>query len=149
MGDGCCSALVADCKLTAATAVRAPAFWSHQRFFAAAAATAPCAPTRSYSLVLTTTTFVACRCFPKFPSNLTAALVSTASGVAKQLSNNSLVQDFANNWDSSSQKWGRYVGDISKGILVIVVGGLLGGLVLSLVGEDGSERGGWRGGARD
>eukprot|EP00198_Chlamydomonas_reinhardtii_P000183 XP_001689518.1 predicted protein [Chlamydomonas reinhardtii] len=73
------------------------------------------------------------RCFPKFPSNLTAALVSTASGVAKQLSNNSLVQDFANNWDSSSQKWGRYVGDISKGILVIVVGGLLGGLVLSLI----------------
>jgi hypothetical protein len=34
---------------------------------------------------------------------------------------------------SVSQKWSRYVGDISKGILIIIVAGLVGGVVISLV----------------
>lgn len=33
-----------------------------------------------------------------------------------------------------SEKWTRYVADISKGILIIIVAGLIGGVVLSLVG---------------
>lgn len=44
------------------------------------------------------------------------------------------MQTFSDAWQSSGQRWARYVGDISRGILVIVIAGLVGGLVLSLVG---------------
>lgn len=40
---------------------------------------------------------------------------------------------FKKQFNSLSEKWTRYVGDISKGILIIIVAGLVAGVVLSLV----------------
>ncbi|PNH05032.1 Choline transporter-like protein 2, partial [Tetrabaena socialis] len=73
------------------------------------------------------------RCFPVFPGNLTKELVQKAKGVVSTLSDNSVVKEVSSQWQSNSQKWARYVGDISRGILVIVIGGLAGGLVMSLL----------------
>ncbi|KAG2493603.1 hypothetical protein HYH03_008120 [Edaphochlamys debaryana] len=73
------------------------------------------------------------RCFPKYPSDLTDKIAEVASSTAEKYKNNTLVQKFSDTWNSQSQKWARYVGDISRGVLVIVIGGLCTGLVVSML----------------
>lgn len=55
------------------------------------------------------------------------------SGVFAKSIGDGAVGSFKENFNSLSERWTRYVGDISKGILVIIVGGLVGGIVISLV----------------
>jgi hypothetical protein len=75
----------------------------------------------------------ACRCFPKFPPELTSAVIkvlNSSSGVAADAA--SVLKE---SWSSSAGTWSTYVADISKGILIIVIAGLGGGIVLSLVSD--------------
>lgn len=72
------------------------------------------------------------RCFPEFTADFTQSLVSVANSATNALSNEAK-DSFNNNWNSLSNKFTRYVGDISKGILIIVVAGLLGGFVMSVI----------------
>lgn len=59
-----------------------------------------------------------------------AESVESADGSAiAQDAGNSYSKEF----QSAGQKWQNYVSDISKGILIIVVGGLVGGILISLV----------------
>ena len=72
-----------------------------------------------------------CRCFPKFPENFTGSLysmINTTSGVL-----NSAVSTAQSQWSSGGPLFSNYVADISKGILIIVIGGLACGMVMSLV----------------
>jgi choline transporter-like protein 2/4/5 len=73
------------------------------------------------------------RCFPDFPSNLTTSLINLVGSAASSLTDSSVVKNFVKQWNSSSARWSRYVGDISRGVLVIVIAGLVGGLIFSLV----------------
>lgn len=72
------------------------------------------------------------RCFPAFTSNFTASLVSVANSVSNLVSD-SAKNTLTSSWNDYSNKVSRYIGDISKGILIIVVAGLIGGLVLSVL----------------
>ncbi|GFR50844.1 hypothetical protein Agub_g13116 [Astrephomene gubernaculifera] len=72
------------------------------------------------------------RCFPNIPSNVTSKLTKAVAGAVSSTVDSSAVKNVAKQWQSSSQRWSRYVGDISRGVLVIVIGGLVGGLVLSM-----------------
>ncbi|GLC34986.1 hypothetical protein PLESTB_001185800 [Pleodorina starrii] len=85
-----------------------------------------------YPNVLETTPFFY-RCFPKFPPNVTSQITATVSGAAAKAVQNEDVKNMIKHFDSASQKWARYVGDISRGVLVIVIGGLIASLVLSLL----------------
>ena len=72
----------------------------------------------------------ACRCFPKFPADFTTSLysmVNTTSGVLGS------AVSTAQTTFSGGSTFGNYVADISKGILIIVIGGLACGMGLSLV----------------
>jgi hypothetical protein len=93
----------------------------------------PCYPT----WVATTEFFH--RCFPAIPAEWSDSVVSKASGAATAVGDGaaSLYKD---QFNSASAQWDRYVSAISKGILIIIVGGLCGGLGLSLVGGCGGAR---------
>jgi choline transporter-like protein 2/4/5 len=72
------------------------------------------------------------RCFPDFPSELSDTVVSdVGSGFASVGSEAGSL--FKDEFNSASAQWDRYVSSISKGILIIIVGGLCGGVGLSLV----------------
>lgn len=72
-----------------------------------------------------------CRCFPKFPAELTNSIYSmldtNETGVLASAAS-TVKSSF-----TSGGSFGNYVADISKGILIIVIGGLAAGMVLSLV----------------
>ncbi|KAJ9522324.1 hypothetical protein QJQ45_008201 [Haematococcus lacustris] len=70
------------------------------------------------------------RCFPVIPDAWGSSAVSSVTGAVVGGSSSSAFKDSYNNL---SQRWTRYVADISKGILIIVVAGLVGGVVLSLL----------------
>lgn len=72
-----------------------------------------------------------CRCFPKFPAEFTNSVYSmlnTSSGVL-----GSAASTVKSSFTSGGSNFGNYIADISKGILIIVIGGLAAGMVLSLV----------------
>jgi hypothetical protein len=72
-----------------------------------------------------------CRCFPKFPPQFTGSVYSmlnTSAGVLSSAAGT--VQDA---WSSGGPTFSNYVADISKGILIIIIGGLGCGMGLSLV----------------
>lgn len=85
----------------------------------------PCYP------VYVPTTNLFQRCYPSFTANFTKSLVSVANGISGVVSD-SAKDSLTNTYNELSVKFSRYVSDISKGILIIVVAGLLGGLVLSV-----------------
>ncbi|GAX82666.1 hypothetical protein CEUSTIGMA_g10092.t1 [Chlamydomonas eustigma] len=72
------------------------------------------------------------RCFPQFTSNFTSEVVSVTDKVASVVSP-SVKNAFTDEWNSVDQIFSRYVGDISKGIVIIVAAGLGCSLVLCLV----------------
>ena len=74
---------------------------------------------------------------PNLPPDWQNKVVNEASGQA-----NAALDAFESAFNDLSSKWSRYVADISRGILVVVVGGLAGGLVLSLVRRN--EWCGWK-----
>ncbi len=69
------------------------------------------------------------RCFPSFSANWTSQVVDAAAVGAGAAT----VDAFKDAFNSASNQWNRYVSSISKGILIVAVGGLVGGIVLSLV----------------
>lgn len=71
------------------------------------------------------------RCFPRFPDEFTStvySMVDTGSDVFSNIT--STVKD---QFTATAPQFTSYIADISKGILIIVVGGLACGVVLSLV----------------
>jgi hypothetical protein len=72
-----------------------------------------------------------CRCFPKFPANFSGALYSTLNSTAGVLS--AAASTAQDEWAAGGSLFGTYVADIIKGVLIIVIGGLGCGMVLSLV----------------
>lgn len=74
---------------------------------------------------------VSCRCFPKFPAEFTTSLYSMANTTSGVLS--SAVSTAQAQWTSGGPLFSNYVADISKGILIVVIGGLACGMVMSLV----------------
>ncbi|KXZ44390.1 hypothetical protein GPECTOR_68g361 [Gonium pectorale] len=73
------------------------------------------------------------RCFPSFPSDLTSKLTKAVSGAVSTAVDNAAVKNVVKQFDSTAERWSRYVGDISRGVLIIVIGGIIGGLVLSFL----------------
>lgn len=74
-----------------------------------------------------------CRCFPKFPPevmNSAYSMLNTSAGVLS-----SAAATLQTSFTSGDSNFGNYIADISKGILIIVIGGLACGMVLSLVSE--------------
>eukprot|EP00879_Flechtneria_rotunda_P020927 GHRR01022035.1.p1 GENE.GHRR01022035.1~~GHRR01022035.1.p1 ORF type:complete len:473 (+),score=147.31 GHRR01022035.1:32-1420(+) len=71
------------------------------------------------------------RCFPKFPPEFTSSVYSMLNTSAGVMS--SAVSVAKDNWSSTGPAFSTYVADISKGVLIIVVGGLACGVVVSLV----------------
>ncbi len=71
------------------------------------------------------------RCFPNFPPAFTDQVFSMMNASEGVLS--SAVTTAKSQWNSAGNQFSAYVADISKGILIIVVGGLVAGIVLSLV----------------
>lgn len=70
------------------------------------------------------------RCVPNFPASWKTSVVDTAiSGVASV--SVGVFTKYASEFQSAGNQWDRYVGDISKGILLIVIAGLAGGVVFS------------------
>lgn len=72
-----------------------------------------------------------CRCFPKFPENFTSSVYSmmdTTSGVLQ-----SATGTLKNAFSATGPQFSQHVADISKGVLIIVIGGLACGVLLSLV----------------
>ncbi|KAF8064488.1 CHER1 [Scenedesmus sp. PABB004] len=70
------------------------------------------------------------RCFPKFPANFTgsvASLLDATSGVGAGAA--SLLRE---RWGAAGPRFGTYVADISKGVLIVVAGGLGCGVAMSL-----------------
>mmetsp|Transcript_16614 Transcript_16614/g.35931 ORF Transcript_16614/g.35931 Transcript_16614/m.35931 type:complete len:775 (-) Transcript_16614:968-3292(-) len=72
------------------------------------------------------------RCFPQFPPGITDGLIEIKDKVANALPANA-TKTFTDVWNDVEHRWARYVGDISKGFAIILVGGLAGGVVFSLV----------------
>uniref|UniRef100_A0A7S0RW54 Choline transporter-like protein n=1 Tax=Chlamydomonas leiostraca TaxID=1034604 RepID=A0A7S0RW54_9CHLO len=68
------------------------------------------------------------RCFPKIPTEWASSVVQAGAAVGGDA-----VDAFKKEFSSLSERWTRYVGDISKGILIIIVAGLVAGVVLSLI----------------
>jgi hypothetical protein len=82
-------------------------------------------------VTLATTALRACRCFPKFPASFTGSVysvINTTSGVLGSAA--AAAQD---SWGSDGSLFSTYIADISKGVLIIVIGGLGCGMALSLV----------------
>jgi len=71
------------------------------------------------------------RCFPKFPAEFTTSLYSMANTTSGVLG--SAVSTAQAQWTSGGPLFSNYVADISKGILIVVIGGLACGMVMSLV----------------
>src|SRR3569833_2990836 len=71
----------------------------------------------------------ACRCFPKFPPEYSHSLVGAALG-GNATGNTGAYADW---FDNPGNRLTQYIGDISKGILIIIVAGLAAGIVLSMV----------------
>ncbi|KAL3136905.1 hypothetical protein ABBQ32_006513 [Trebouxia sp. C0010 RCD-2024] len=69
------------------------------------------------------------RCFPSFEPALLSQ-VATSSGLAVYKSNSSL---FSSSFSSAGDRLQRYIADIHKGILIILVSGLAAGMFLSLI----------------
>lgn len=75
------------------------------------------------------------RCFPKFPPEMSSAVVKAAVSTSSTMKDK--FSSFSDDFNGSGQTLTNYIADISKGILIIVIGGLAGGLVLSLVSNLG------------
>lgn len=91
--------------------------------------TVSCAPRRASSALCQP--FLHGRCFPKFPAEFTNnlySMVNTTSGAVKAVASTAQTT-----FSSGGSTFGNYVADISKGILIIVIGGLACGMALSLV----------------
>jgi len=71
------------------------------------------------------------RCFPKF-DKAAASDVSTGAGAGSAVPADA-TDEYAKAFNSAGQRWANYVSDISKGILIIVIGGLVGGVAFSAV----------------
>lgn len=71
------------------------------------------------------------RCFPKFNATLLAHTLSIGGDSSVDFS--SKVSSLKDNFGGSGERLQRYVGDISKGWLIIVVSGLIVGILLSMV----------------
>lgn len=71
------------------------------------------------------------RCVPQFNSNFTSEVVKVVNNVAGIVSP-SVQTAFTDEWNSMSSTFSRYVGDISKGILIICVSGLGSSLILCM-----------------
>lgn len=123
-------------KIAAATAVAA---LSHTQWFPEQRALLRCRPP-SHPNPPTT------RCFPKFSDNFTSSVYSVLSPSAGVLG--SAVATARDAFSSRGAAFSTYIADISKGIAIILVGGLTCGVVLSLVRPWVWEgpRGGWVGG---
>ncbi|GBF99304.1 choline transporter-like [Raphidocelis subcapitata] len=70
-------------------------------------------------------------CFPRFPEELTGAVVSALNATAGAASG--AAGALASEASGARALFSNYIADISKGILIVVIGGLAAGVVLSLV----------------
>lgn len=72
------------------------------------------------------------RCVPKFPANFTSKVIRFKAAVASALPEDAQ-EAFKTQWQSLSARLSRYTSDIQKGALIIVVGGLVTSLGMSLI----------------
>eukprot|EP00201_Polytomella_parva_P001783 CAMPEP_0175080930 /NCGR_PEP_ID=MMETSP0052_2-20121109/25824_1 /TAXON_ID=51329 ORGANISM="Polytomella parva, Strain SAG 63-3" /NCGR_SAMPLE_ID=MMETSP0052_2 /ASSEMBLY_ACC=CAM_ASM_000194 /LENGTH=631 /DNA_ID=CAMNT_0016351771 /DNA_START=468 /DNA_END=2363 /DNA_ORIENTATION=- len=74
------------------------------------------------------------RCYPQITQNVTAALVENVGNSAiSALGANSTAGSYLKKLMNGGFRWSQYVSDLSRGIMIICVGGLAGGVVLSLI----------------
>lgn len=81
-----------------------------------------------YPIYASTTSYFN-RCFPTLNASFVASVASSGGAALPSDSGDKLTSYY----QSAGQKWSNYVADISKGILIIVVGGLVGGIVISML----------------
>ena len=72
------------------------------------------------------------KCVPQFNSDFTASLFSVTNNVIGTVSS-SAQSAFTDQWNSIGNIFSRYVGDISKGIIIILAAGLGVSLILCMV----------------
>lgn len=87
------------------------------------------------------------RCFPRFPDEIMGSVVSVLNASATVAA--SAAGTLASQYSSAGSQLATYIADISKGILIVLVGGLGGGIVLSLVSGEPGEGEWGEGKARD
>mmetsp|Transcript_11641 Transcript_11641/g.31727 ORF Transcript_11641/g.31727 Transcript_11641/m.31727 type:complete len:793 (-) Transcript_11641:1356-3734(-) len=72
------------------------------------------------------------RCFPRIPTSWAKEIVESAASASEGTPAGDRIESFKDAFNSLAEKWTRYVADLNKGLYIIIVGGLVGGLVLSL-----------------
>ncbi len=72
------------------------------------------------------------RCFPNYPGNLTTYLSPVAGSPTAD--NTPDISAPVSAYNTRANRWARYVGNISQGIVIIVAAGLGAGVLLSGVG---------------
>jgi hypothetical protein len=86
------------------------------------------------------------RCFPKFPADFTGSLYSMLNTTSSVLS--SAVSTAQEQWTSGDPQFSNYVADISKGVVIIAIGGLGCGMAVSLVSTTQLDQDEWSDGKR-
>eukprot|EP00955_Chlamydomonas_euryale_P029476 310902-Chlamydomonas_euryale.AAC.1 len=72
------------------------------------------------------------RCVPKITTDFTQNIQRTVDGDSEQVDGGAR-DALLDLWQSLGERFARYTADISKGILIIIVGGVIAGLLLSML----------------